>query len=192
MKFTETKLPGVFKIDLDKIQDTRGFFARYFCKKEFAEQGLKTKIVQINNSFNTAKGTLRGIHYQAAPYGEVKIVRCFSGALYDVVIDLRIGSPTYLQWLGVELSAANRTMLYIPKGFGHAFITLEHNTEALYLVTEYYTPGHEGGIRWNDPLFNIRWPLEPTIISEKDADWPNFSPEDTDYGLYRYTGKENG
>lgn len=186
MRFTKTKLPGVVLIDLKTIEDERGFFARYFCKREYAEQGLDNEIVQINNSFNLKRGTLRGMHYQSAPCGEVKVVRCIAGALYDVVIDLRRGSPTYLQWLGVELTAKNRTMLYVPKGFGHGFMTTADNTEALYLVTEYYTPGHEGGIRWDDPRFAIRWPFPPQVVSEKDGSWPDFDPETNDYGLYTY------
>lgn len=186
MNFTQTKLPGVFLIDLDLLEDDRGFFARYFCRQEYAELGLDSNILQINNSFNKSKGTLRGIHYQTNPFGEVKIVRCIAGSLFDVVIDLRVGSPSFLQWIGVELSSDNRRMLYVPKGCGHGFITTANNTEALYLVTEYYTPGHEGGIRWNDPFFDIKWPVSPQVISSKDDAWSDFNLHNVQSGLYTY------
>lgn len=174
MKFIETMLKGAFIIELEKRGDDRGFFARIFCKSEFSNFNLNNEIVQINNSLSVAKGTLRGMHYQLKPKMEDKIVRCIKGALYDVIIDLRKDSQTFMQWFGTELSAENRKMLYVPKGFAHGFITLENNTEAFYLVTEYYSPEYERGIRWNDPKFDIKWPIEPVEISEKDRNHPLF------------------
>lgn len=176
MKFIETKLKGAFLIDLEKKEDERGFFARFYCEKEYSELGLDTNIVQINNSFSRYKGTLRGIHYQLPPKAETKIVRCIKGSLFDVIVDLRRDSATFLQWFGHELSSGNRTMMYVPKGFGHAFITLEDDTEALYLVTEFYAAECERGIRWNDLSLAIEWPLQPAVISDKDKNHPLFDP----------------
>lgn len=176
MKFIETNLSGSYVIELDKLEDDRGFFARIFCKNEFGALGLNSEIVQINNSFSAVKGTLRGMHYQLQPKAEDKIVRCIRGSLYDVIIDLRENSSTFGKWFGIELSAENRKMLYVPKGFAHGFITLENDTEVFYLVTEYYTPEYERGIRWNDPKFNINWPIIPTNISDKDRNHPDFNP----------------
>ncbi|MGH7981227.1 MAG: dTDP-4-dehydrorhamnose 3,5-epimerase [Limisphaerales bacterium] len=177
MKFTETPLKGAYLIDLEKRGDDRGWFARFFCERECQQHGLDHKIVQANDSFSKYKGTLRGMHYQLAPKAEDKIVRCLSGALFDVIIDLRPGSPTFLKHFSVELTAQNRTMLYVPKGFAHGFITLECDTEAFYLVTEFYSPEREGGIRYNDPKFGIRWPLEPSVISDKDKNQPDFDAD---------------
>jgi dTDP-4-dehydrorhamnose 3,5-epimerase len=177
MIFTETKLKGAYIIELKKIGDERGFFARAFCKNEYAEFNLPNDIVQINNSLSKDKGTLRGMHYQLAPKGEDKVVRCIKGSLYDVIIDIRPESETFGEWFGIELSAENRKMLFVPKGFAHGFITLEDDTEAFYLVTEYYAPEAERAIRWNDPKFGIEWPIEPTIISEKDLNHPDFDPD---------------
>jgi len=174
MKFIPTKLKDAYTIDLEKREDDRGFFARFFCINEYDEQGLDRNIVQINNSLSKDKGTLRGIHYQLAPKAETKIVRCIRGSLFDVIIDLRPDSPTFLQWFGAELSAENRTMMFVPKGFGHAFLTLEENTEALYLVTEFYSPENERGLRWNDPKIGIEWPIEPLVISDKDKSHRDF------------------
>ena len=168
MKFNQTHLAGAYTIELEKREDERGFFARFFCVNEFDKEGLDRNIVQINNSLSKDKGTLRGMHYQLAPKAETKIVRCIKGSLYDVIVDLRPSSPTFLKWFGAELSAENRTMMFVPKGFGHGFLTLEENTEAFYLVTEFYSPEHERGLRWNDPKINIEWPIEPIIISDKD------------------------
>lgn len=176
MKFTETKLPGAYIIDLDKIGDDRGFFARAFCLKEFREHGLIDTIVQVNNSNASKKGTLRGLHYQLDPAAETKLVRCIRGSLYDVIVDLRSGSPTFGEHCGVELSAENRRMFYVPKGFAHGFITLEDDTEALYFVDEFYAPDLERGIRWDDQRFSIDWPMEPQVISEKDRNNPDFDP----------------
>lgn len=175
MKFTPTPLNGAYLIDLEKKEDERGFFARSFCVNEFENQQLEHNIVQINNSLSVTKGTLRGMHYQLAPKAETKIVRCITGSLYDVIIDLRKESPTFGKWFGHELSAQNRTMLYVPKGFAHGFITLTDNTEALYLVTEFYAASQERGIRYNDPYFDIRWPITPVVVSEKDQHHPDFN-----------------
>lgn len=176
MKFTETPLKGAFVIELEKRGDDRGFFARFFCEREFAQHGLNHQIVQINNSSSKFPGTLRGMHYQLPPKAEDKVVRCIHGALLDVIIDLRQDSPTFLQHFSVELSAENRKTLYVPKGFAHGFITLQPDTEAFYLVTEFYSPEHERGIRYNDPRFGIQWPMAPTVISDKDAKHPDFNP----------------
>ena len=175
MKFTETKLKGAYIIDLNKLEDDRGFFARAWCQKEFEEHGLNGRLSQANMSYNKRKGTLRGLHYQIAPYQEAKMVRCVRGALYDVIVDLRKDSPTYKQWIGVELTQDNHRMLYVPEDFGHAFITLVDDTVAFYQVSEFYTPGAERGLRWNDPALGIDWPMEPAVVSEKDANWPDFA-----------------
>jgi dTDP-4-dehydrorhamnose 3,5-epimerase len=172
--FQQTELQGAFLIELDKIQDNRGFFARAWCAKELAAHGLTAVVHQANVSFNIKAGTLRGMHYQVEPYGEAKTVRCTRGAIYDVIIDLRPKSPTYKQWIGAELTADNYTMLYVPENFGHGFLTLADNTEVTYQVSEFYTPGAERGIRWNDPAFAIRWPADVRVVSEKDANWPDY------------------
>jgi dTDP-4-dehydrorhamnose 3,5-epimerase len=175
MVFTETQLKGAFIVDVEKNEDPRGFFTRIFCKKEFGALGLETELVQGNMSYNHRKGTFRGLHYQRPPYGEVKLVRCTNGALYDVIVDLRPDSSTFKQWIGVELTAENFRMLYVPKGFGHGFITLEDQTVAQYMVTEFYTPGAEGGIKWNDPQFGIELPIPVEVISDKDNNQSYFS-----------------
>lgn len=176
MKFTETPLQGAYVIELEKRGDDRGFFARFFCEREYQQHGLNHHIVQINNSASKFKGTLRGMHYQLAPNAEDKIIRCLRGALFDAIIDLRPGSPTFLKHFTIELTAENRIMLYVPQGFAHGFITLAENTEAFYLVTEFYSPENERGLRYNDPKFGIRWPLEPVVISDKDKNQPDFNP----------------
>jgi dTDP-4-dehydrorhamnose 3,5-epimerase len=176
MKFHPTPLAGAYTIELEKRGDDRGFFARTFCVNEFGALGLDAKIVQINNSLSRIQGTLRGLHYQLAPKAETKIVRCIRGALFDVILDLRQESPTFGQWFGAELTAENRTMMYVPKGFAHGFITLEPDTEAFYLATEFYGPDRERCVRWNDPKFGIKWPAEPVVISDKDKNTPDFSP----------------
>jgi len=175
LQFKETKLSGAYIIDLDTIKDERGFFARAWCQKEFEENGLKSNIAQCNLSFNHKKGTLRGMHYQVKPYEEVKMVRCTQGKILDVIIDLRKDSPTYKEWIGVELSADNNRMLYVPEGFAHGYQTLEDNSVVYYQVTEFYQPGSERGIRWNDPAFSIEWPLEVFVISEKDNSHPDYT-----------------
>jgi dTDP-4-dehydrorhamnose 3,5-epimerase len=174
VKFHETELQGAYLIDIEKREDERGFFARTWCEKELEDHGLVARVVQANTSFNTRAGTLRGMHYQLAPYQETKLVRCARGALYDVIVDLRPDSPTYKRWIGAELTASNYRMLYVPADFAHGFITLEDNTEAAYLMSESYTPGAGGGLRWNDPQFNIEWPRTVEVISDKDAGWPDF------------------
>lgn len=177
MKFTETPLRGAYVINLEPRGDDRGWFARLFCQREFQQHNLCSSIVQANNSFSKHKGTLRGMHYQLPPKAEDKIVRCLRGALLDVIVDLRPGSPTFLQHFSIELSAENRTMLFVPKGFAHGFLTLSDDTEAFYLVTEFYSPQHERGLRYNDPRLAIRWPFEPVVISDKDRNHPDFDPK---------------
>jgi len=176
MIFTETPLTGAYLIDLEKRGDERGFFARAFCEREFASHGLVTHFVQINNSLSARQGTLRGMHYQLTPKAETKVVRSIRGALYDIILDLRDGSPTFGQSFGAELTAENRRMMYVPKGFAHGFFTLADDTEAFYLVDEFYAPESERGIRWNDPRFAIRWPAQPNVISDKDRNFPDFDP----------------
>jgi len=174
MTFTETPLRGAWLIDLEPRTDDRGFFARAFCQNELEAHGLETTIAQANLSFNHKKGTLSGMHYQVPPHAEVKMVRCFEGAIYDVIIDLRPQSPTHLQWFGVELSADNRRMLYVPEGFAHGYQALTDLSEVFYLVTEFYAPGAEKGIRWNDSLFGITWPISSPALSHKDAAHPDY------------------
>ena len=176
MIFTETKLAGAYLIELEKRGDERGFFARAWCRNEFEQHGLVSRLVQVNLSSNNKAGTLRGMHYQKAPDEETKLIRCTRGALYDVIIDLRPDSPTYKEWLGVELTAGNHRMLYVPKNFAHGFQTLEDDTEAIYQVSQFYAPQSEGGVRWNDPAFGIEWPLPAQVISDKDQNWPDFKP----------------
>ncbi len=177
MIFTETKLKGAFVLEIKKIEDDRGFFGRSWCKRELEEHGLNGEIVQANTSVSHKKGTLRGMHFQVAPYEEVKIIRCVRGAIYDVIIDLRPGSETFKQWVGVELSHDNYKMLYVPEGFAHGFLTLTDSIEVYYNVSAFYTPGAERGIRWNDKSFNIMWPEEPLIISDKDSKHPDFTED---------------
>ena len=168
--FSATKLKGAYIIEPELKIDERGFFARAWCADEFKEHGLNPKLVQANIAFNKSKGTLRGMHYQKEPYWEVKLVRCTRGAIYDVILDLRPDSETYQKWLGIELNEVNHTMLYIPEGFAHGYLTLEDNTEVFYQVSEFYHPEHEAGIRWNDPVFGIEWPIaDKLIISTKDS-----------------------
>ncbi|ACK67302.1 dTDP-4-dehydrorhamnose 3,5-epimerase [Rippkaea orientalis PCC 8801] len=174
MKFISTKLNGAYLIELKRLEDERGFFARSWCQKEFLDYGLDANLVQCNISFNLKKGTLRGMHYQIAPYEEVKLLRCTQGAIYDVIIDLNLESSSFKQWIGVELSAENRLMIYIPKGFAHGFQTLEDHTEVFYQMSEFYHPECARGVRWNDPTFAIEWPIEDPIISEKDRQYEDF------------------
>lgn len=168
MKFIPIPLKGAYLIDIEKLEDERGFFARAFCTEDFIEQGLEGSFIQLNNSFSVKKGTLRGLHYQLAPMQETKIVRCVKGAFYDVILDLREESETFGKSFGEVLSAENRRMMYVPKGFAHGFYTLEDETEVIYMVSQYYSPELERGVRWNDPAFAIRWPGEPQVISERD------------------------
>lgn len=174
MKFNETKLSGVFEISLEPNNDERGFFARTWCAHEFGQHGLDPVVAQCNVSFNEKKGTLRGVHFQSEPYPEDKIVRCVRGAIYDVVLDLRQGSSTFKEWIGVFLTADNRRALYVPKGCGHGLLTLEDQTEVHYQMSEFYYPELSRGVRWNDPAFQIEWPNQPSIMSERDRSYPDF------------------
>lgn len=174
MIFKETKLQGAFIIETEKIKDERGFFTRSWCQREFELHGLNPKLVQCNISFNKKKGTLRGMHYQIAQHKEAKLVRCTKGAIYDVIIDLRSDSPTFKQWLAVELTAENYRLLYIPEGFAHGFQTLENDTEVFYQMSEFYHPESAIGFRWNDPAFKIDWLIEPSVISFKDNSYDDF------------------
>jgi dTDP-4-dehydrorhamnose 3,5-epimerase len=176
MRFVPSPLPDAFLIELEKREDQRGFFARLFCEREFSAAGLESRFVQINNSLSRDPCTLRGMHYQLGKAAEVKLVRCVRGALWDAILDLRPESNTFGRSFGIELSAENRRMMYVPRGFAHGFLTLVPNTEALYLVSEFYDPERERGIRWNDPRFGIGWPEEPRVISDKDAQLRDFDP----------------
>lgn len=176
MLFTKTKLKGAYVLQIERREDERGFFARTYCQHEFETEGIDFNIVQANVSVNKMKGTLRGLHAQLAPYKESKLVRCSSGSIYDVIIDMRKNSATYLQWYGEELSKENYKMMYIPEGFAHGFITLQDDTEVVYQMSQYYMPGAEIGFRWNDPAFNIHWPLQPIVMSAKDQSYPLYEP----------------
>lgn len=174
MLFTETSLKGAFIIDLEQRQDSRGLFARTFCAQEFSAHGLKPTIAQCNLAFNYKKGTLRGMHYQVPPATEVKLVRCTNGAIYDVIIDMRPESPTYLSHIGVELTAENRRTLYVPEMFAHGYQTLTDSAEVAYQMSEFYAPDYQYGLRYDDPAFGIKWPLPVSEISDKDTCWPIF------------------
>ena len=175
MIFHKTPLEGAYLIELEKRGDERGFFARFFCEKEFESAGLEKNFIQINNSESAKKGTLRGLHYQLPPASEVKVIRAIKGSLYDVIVDIRAGSSTFGRWFGAELNDHNRLMMYVPRGFAHGFITLTDDVEAFYLVSAFYSPENERGLRFNDPNINIKWPLEPTEVSDKDRNWPLFN-----------------
>ncbi|RTE07912.1 dTDP-4-dehydrorhamnose 3,5-epimerase [Paenibacillus whitsoniae] len=175
MLFTETRLKDAYIIELDKIEDDRGFFARSWCREEFKQRGMNPNLVQCNISYNKKKGTLRGMHYQVAPHEEAKLVRCTRGAIYDVIIDLRPESKTYKKWVSVELTADNRTMLYVPEGFAHGFQTLQDETEVFYQMSEFYDPECARGARWDDPAFGIEWPGEHGhVISAKDRSYSEY------------------
>lgn len=174
MEFRETKLPGVVEIRVQPKFDERGFFARTWCQEEFRSHGLDHRLVQCSISYNERKGTLRGMHYQCDPFGEVKVVRCTAGAIYDVVIDLRAQSATYRQWVGVVLNSKERNMLYVPVGCAHGFLTLEDGSEILYQMSEFYYPEAARGLRWDDAAFQIRWPDTVRVISERDRTFPDF------------------
>lgn len=178
MIFRESKLRGVFEVYLERRNDERGFFARSWCRSEFERQGLNSVLVQCNVSFNTRRGTLRGIHYQIAPYEEAKLVRCTLGAVYDVVVDLRPDSPTFRQWIGVVLTGTDRNMIYVPEGCGHGFLTLQDETEVFYQMSELYDPESARGVRWDDPEFSIEWPIPVTSISERDQTFPDYGSND--------------
>ncbi len=172
MTFTETSLPGSFTIDIAPIQDSRGFFAACWTPDEFERRGLDPALAQCSLAWNKVRGTLRGMHFQRDPFAEVKVVRCTRGAILDVIVDVRRGSPTFCAWTSVELSDRNHRMLYIPKGFAHGYITLTDDTEVYYHVSAPYSPEHADGVRWDDPAFGIVWPFEPSVISDRDRVWP--------------------
>lgn len=175
MIFNETSLKGAFLIEIKKIEDHRGFFGRAWCQREFEEAGINPNIRQINTSLTHQKGTIRGMHYQIDPHQEGKLIRCTRGRIFDVMIDLRPGSTTFMQWIGHELSEDNYMMVYVPENFAHGFVTLEDHCEVYYPVTEFYTPGSERGIRYDDPAFNIEWPIDIQVVSEKDMSHPDFN-----------------
>ncbi len=176
MIFTETKLKDAFILVIEKKEDERGFFARTFCEREFEAKGIQFAIRQSNISFNKKRGTLRGMHMQKSPHKEAKLVQCVSGGIYDVIVDMRQDSITKYEWIGTELSSKNDLILYIPEGFAHGFITLENDTKVLYQMSEFYKPGAEQPLLWNDPFFNINWPMQPEVMSEKDKMNPLFNP----------------
>ena len=172
MNFAPCPLEGAVIIDIDQSADERGFFARTFCAREFAARGLTADLCQSSVSFNQRRGTLRGLHYQAAPHGEDKLVRCTAGAVFDVIVDLRPGSVTHHGWFGLELSAANRRSIYVPRGFAHGFMSLAPGTELLYMISTEYVADAARGVRWNDPAIGIAWPSAPAVISARDAAYP--------------------
>jgi dTDP-4-dehydrorhamnose 3,5-epimerase len=176
MLFQSTTLPGVFVLELERIADERGFFARTFSKDEFRERGLTSRLAQCSLSFNPLRGTLRGLHYQAEPYAETRLVRCTMGAIYDVVVDLRPDSDAYCRWVAAELSADNRLMLYVPEGCAHGYLTLTNDAEVFYQMSEAYRPEAARGVRWDDPAFSVSWPFSPRLMSDRDAAYEAYSP----------------
>jgi dTDP-4-dehydrorhamnose 3,5-epimerase len=172
MKFFETDIRNVWRVALEKREDDRGYFARAWCQQEFEAHGIRADLKQANISASAQKGTLRGMHYQTPPFAEVKLVRCIKGSMFDVAVDLRPESETYRQWVGAELTAENGQMLVIPEGFAHGFVTLEPDTTVSYLVSAFYEPSAESGLRWDDPVINIEWPVLPQEVSSKDKSWP--------------------
>jgi len=177
MIFTKTNLEGAFVIEIQKLEDERGFFARTFCQREFQEHGLNPNLAQCNISYNTTKGTLRGMHFQAAPHQEAKLVSCIQGAIRDVIIDIRPDSPTYSKCFSIDLTADAHNALYVPEGFAHGFLTLEPETCVFYQMSEFHTPGFARGFRWNDPAFQIEWGGDINMISERDANYPDCSED---------------
>ena len=175
MIFKETKIPGVFVIEVERREDERGFFARQWCADEFTRVGLDPRVAQINTARSATAGTLRGVHYQKAPHAEIKLVRCTRGAVFDVVVDLRVGNPTFCQWFGIELDDESGRMLYIPEGCGHGYLTMAMNTDLVYQTSVPYAPKSATGVRYNDPAFNIVWPGAIKVISTQDQNWPSFS-----------------
>jgi dTDP-4-dehydrorhamnose 3,5-epimerase len=176
MKLIRLPLSGAYLIELDLVRDERGFFARTWCAEEFQQLGLKSKLAQCSISSNKSRGTLRGMHFQAEPYAETKLIRCSSGAIYDVIVDLRPHSPTYCKWFAAELTSANHKMLYVPEGFAHGFQTLVDNTELFYQISETYQAEYARGVRWNDPIFGIEWPISNPIISARDSAYADHRP----------------
>lgn len=173
MKFHSTPLDGAYLVELDYREDDRGFLARMFCEREFAAAGLEHRFVQINNSSSRRKGIMRGLHHQAAPHAEVKLMRAVRGTIFDVIVDVRPGSPSYGRWFGAELSDRNRTMLYAPRGVAHGFLSLTDDVEVIYMSSAFYAPGSELGVRFDDPGVGIRWPVPPTEVTQKDRSWPD-------------------
>ncbi len=178
MKFVESPIQGAYIIEPERREDERGFFARIFCRNEFAQAGLKTDMLQANTGFSRRGGTLRGLHFQIAPHAEVKVVRCTTGRMFDVIVDLRPDSPTWKQWFGLELSQDNHKMLYVPEGCAQGYITLADDTEMYYLTTEVYHPESASGVRYDDPEFGIEWPAAVEVISQQDKQWPDYSTRD--------------
>lgn len=176
MRFTPTPLDGAFIIDVERREDPRGFFARTYCEEEFAAQGITGRPVQSNVSFNTARGTLRGMHFQRAPHAEAKLVRCTAGRIFDVIVDLREDSPTRYHWFGVELDSCGHRALYVPEGFAHGFQTLDDQTEVFYQMFNFFQPGAGDGLRWDDPVLGIRWPLDTVVMSDKDRSYSLLAP----------------
>jgi len=174
--FKETALSGAYIIELEKLEDDRGFFARSWCRREFLAHGLDPNVAQCSTSFNKKKGTLRGLHFQVPPFAETKIVRCTRGSMYDVIVDLRPDSPTFTRHFGVILTSENRKMVYVPIGFAHGFQTLEDDTEVFYQISEFYAPDHSRGVRWDDPAFGIPWPHDERTIADRDRAYPDFYP----------------
>lgn len=179
MIFSETPLPGLYVVDVERIEDERGFFARTYCRDQFSAHGLTPPLCQQSVSSNARRGTLRGLHFQAAPHEEDKLVRCTAGGIFDVAVDIRSSSATYRHWYGTQLTARNHRALFIPKGFAHGFLTLSDNTEVLYMVSVLHAPMHSRGLRWNDPAFAIEWPALPQVISERDASFAAFDAAGT-------------
>ena len=187
MQFSEIKLKGAYLVRLQKIEDERGYFARSWCGDEFRRAGLNPGMVQLNVGFNRKRGTIRGMHFQMSPHAEAKYIRCTRGGIYDVIVDLRETSPTFRQWYGMELTAENGLSLYAPEGFAHGYQTLSDETEMCYMTSASYAPGAARGVRWNDPAFDIRWPLPVAVISAQDRGWPDFPAQ----GLRILAGKGN-
>lgn len=176
VKFLRTPISGAFVVELERVEDQRGFFARSWCSEEFAKMGLSSKLAQCSISFSARRGTVRGMHYQAEPHEEAKLVRCTSGVIHDVIVDIRPRSVSHRQIFAIDLSAQNRRMLYVPEGVAHGFQTLEDDTEVFYLISEFYHPELARGFRWNDHTFRIQWPMEPTTMSARDRAFPDFAP----------------
>jgi dTDP-4-dehydrorhamnose 3,5-epimerase len=177
MIFSATPLAGAYVVDVEQRADDRGFFARTWCQREFADMGLSHDVVQCNLSHTTRRGTLRGMHWQAAPYGEAKLVRCTRGSIWDVIIDLRPDSPTYTRHFGVELTSVSARALFVPEGFAHGFVTLEDETDVFYQMSQFYEPSAARGVRWNDPAFGIAWPISDPLLHPRDAHYPDFVRE---------------
>ena len=174
MIFTETELKGAFLIEPERFADARGFFAQSFSQRQFEEHGLNPRVAECNVSYNRRRGTLRGMHFQSAPRAQAKLVRCTAGAIFDVAIDLRRGSPTFKRWVGVELSAESRRMIYVPEGFAHGYLTLADDAEVFYQVSDVYAPELGGGVRWDDPAFGVRLPIGVEVINERDRTYADF------------------